>query len=66
MPEVLLRFLLDLSPKDAKLISVWLESNPIATEQMIRTIGHPTVRIANSNHAYHRSNGIVRRRAAQQ
>lgn len=43
MPEVLLRFLLDLSPKDAKLVNVWLDSNPLAVEQIISVIGKPTV-----------------------
>jgi hypothetical protein len=43
MPEVLLRFLLDLSPKDAKLVNVWLDSNPLAVEQMLSVIGKPSI-----------------------
>ena len=38
MPEKLLEFLLNLSPQDAKQITVWLESNPFAVEQLIQVI----------------------------
>lgn len=59
MPEVLLRFLLDLSPKDAKLVNVWLDSNPLAVEQIISVIGKPSIirsnnrdRLADVNYSY--------------